>query len=75
MQDKVYYDLELENSSISERTPVSFPTFMYDSLLMHYGLYQISIKVLMQLSNGIKLINNDQAFGYMLRQMLGFSDQ
>jgi hypothetical protein len=75
MQDKVYYDLELENASLSERQPVSFPTFMYDSLLMQYGLYQISIKVLMQLSNGLQQINEDQQFGYLLRQMLGFSDK
>jgi len=39
MQDKVYFDLELENAPLAERQPVSFPTFMYDSLLMQYGLY------------------------------------
>ena len=39
MQDKVYFDLELGNAPLAERQPVSFPTFMYDSLLMQYGLY------------------------------------
>jgi hypothetical protein len=34
MQDKVYHDLENENGPIAERMPVTFPTFMYDSLLM-----------------------------------------
>lgn len=75
MQDKVYYDLENESGSIAERQPVSFPTFMYDSLLMQYGLYQISIKILMQLSNGIKLVKDVQPFGFLLKQVLGLSEK
>ena len=27
---------------------------MYDSMLMQYGLYKIAIKMLMQLTNGLK---------------------
>jgi len=34
MQDKVYFDLENENGPVAERAPVSFPSFMYDTMLM-----------------------------------------
>ena len=54
MQDKVYLDLENMNGPIQDRLPVSFPTFMYDTLLMQYGLINLSIKILMQLINGLK---------------------
>lgn len=66
MQDKVYFDLENEGKSIQERQPVSFPTFMYDSMLMQYGLYKISVKMLMQLTNGLTTEHLNQPFGFML---------
>lgn len=47
MQEKVYFDLDNWGGPVSERMPISFATFMYDSLLMQYGLYNISIKVMM----------------------------
>lgn len=48
IQDKVYADLEASHSVlIMERCPVSFPTFMYDSMIMQYGIMNIAIKVLM----------------------------
>lgn len=57
MQDKVYADLEaFQSTSIIDRCPVSFPTFLYDTMIMQYGMMSISIKVLMQLVNGLKSI-------------------
>lgn len=46
MQDKVFYDLEQSALPISERTVQTFPQFLHDSTIMQYGLYSISIKVL-----------------------------
>jgi hypothetical protein len=56
MQDKVYSDLDNWANPIGERTPVSFETFMYDSMIMRFGLYSISVKVMMQLVNGLQKI-------------------
>lgn len=38
MQDKVYRDIENESGPVAQRLAVPFPTFMYDSMIMQYGL-------------------------------------
>ena len=73
MQDKVYYDLEVATGPIAERTPTSFATFMYDSMLMQYGLYSIAIKVLMQMVNGLRSLTPNTPFGYMIAQVCGLA--
>jgi len=47
MQDKVYFDLENQSGPVADRLSAPFSNFMYDSLIVHYGLYSIAIKVLM----------------------------
>jgi hypothetical protein len=54
MQDKVYRDIENETGPFAQRQAQPFPTFMYDSMIMQYGLQQIAIKVIVQLTNGLK---------------------
>jgi hypothetical protein len=72
IQDKVYADLEASHSGVvMERCPVSFPTFMYDSMIMQYGIMNIAIKVLMQLVNGLKTIDPQERWGYFVAQSMG----
>jgi hypothetical protein len=74
IQDKAFYDIEAANSAqIADRAPVTFPTFMYDSLIMQYGLYNIAIKVLMQLVNALKLMDHNSPWGYSVAQTLGLA--
>lgn len=74
MRDKVYFDIESSNKEqVADRAPVTFPTFMYDSMIMQYGLFSVSIKVLMQLANGLKTVNSSTPFGYMLAQVCGLA--
>lgn len=51
--EKVYTDIELSRGPVDQRLPDPFPNFMYDQVLVQYGLYSVSIKVLMQLVNGL----------------------
>jgi hypothetical protein len=53
MQDKTYRDIENETGSIDRRIGPSFPSFMYDSMLMAYGLQNISVKMIVQMANGL----------------------
>lgn len=53
MQDKTYRDIENEGGAIERRIGASFPAFMYDSMLMTYGLQNISVKMIVQMANGL----------------------
>lgn len=46
MQSKVFVELEMEVGPIHGRASVYFPIFMYDSIIMQYGLINIAIKIL-----------------------------
>jgi hypothetical protein len=59
MQSKVFVELEMEVGPIHGRASVYFPIFMYDSIIMQYGLINIAIKILMQLVNGLKKLSNE----------------
>jgi hypothetical protein len=58
ISDKVYFDLDNWAGPISDRTPISFETFMYDSMIMENGPYSTCIKVLMKLVNGFQQITS-----------------
>ena len=73
IQDKVYFDLEIQSGPVQERKPVSFATFMFDSMLMQYGLYNIAIKILMQMVNGLKVMTSNTPFGYLIAQVCGLA--
>ena len=46
MQEKVIQDLENEDGPISTRTAAPFHQFLYDSMIMRFGLQSIAIKTL-----------------------------
>jgi len=66
IQDKVYQDLESLKGTVTERAPTSFSTYLYDTTLMHHGLYSIAIRVLVQMVNGFKNMNSSTPYGYFL---------
>ena len=51
----------------------SFPTFIYDSLILHHGQIAETVKVLSQLVNGLKQKQTEMPFSFILSQMLGLS--
>ena len=53
MQDKVWIDLENESGPVQNRQPVPFHSFLYDAMIMRFGLQSIAIKTLIQMSNGL----------------------
>ena len=46
MQEKVWIDLESEIGPLESRSAVPFHTFMYDVMIMKFGLQSIAIKTL-----------------------------
>ena len=46
MQDKTYRDLENDAGPLEKRKPSQFPSFMFDTMIMSYGLKTIAVKVL-----------------------------
>ena len=46
MQEKVWIDLEAESSVLEHRSAAPFHTFMYDVMIMKFGLQSIAIKTL-----------------------------
>ena len=46
MQEKVWIDLESESGPVDSRSAVPFHTFMYDVMIMKFGLQSIAIKTL-----------------------------
>lgn len=70
MSEKVFEDLESEKGPVESRSPQPFHTFMFNTVLMQYGMPQITIKVLMQLSNGLKIANKER-YSCLLNRCLG----
>lgn len=58
---------------MATRSAIPFPTFMYDSMIMQYGLQQIAIKVLCQLTNGLKQEQEQNQFAHMMYRLLGLA--
>ena len=46
MQEKVWIDLENETQDIEKRQAIPFHSFMYDVMIMRFGLQSIAIKQL-----------------------------
>ncbi len=46
MQEKVWVDIEAESGPIESRSAIPFHTFMYDVMIMKFGLQSIAIKTL-----------------------------
>jgi hypothetical protein len=68
MEDKVKSDIENENLELDQRKLPTFSKFLYDNILMQYGLKTIAIKNIVQLCNGIKAINSPYS-NYMMRMI------
>ena len=71
MCDKVWNDLDQEKGPLDQRVPGAFHTFMFDAMIMSYGLQTIAIKVLMQMSNGINAVKANARWAFLLNRMLG----
>jgi hypothetical protein len=48
-------------------------TFVYDKLIMQYGVIATTVKILIKLVNGLKSMTNDYPYGYMLAQVCGLA--
>jgi len=53
MVEKVLVDLENEKGDVEKRAAIPFYTFMYDQMIMRFGLQSIAIKLIIQMSNGL----------------------
>jgi hypothetical protein len=62
--DKVYQDFDNASGPLPERQFIHFSQFIYDSMLMKFGLLNLMVKTLMQLVNGLKNLDNSLAFGF-----------
>ena len=71
MQEKVIQDLENEDGPISTRTAAPFHQFLYDHMIMRFGLQSLAIKTLIQMSNGLKEVQGRMLFAHLLNKMLG----
>ena len=71
MQDKVWVDLENEAGPVQNRRPIPFHTFIYDSMIMKFGLQSIAIKTLIQMSNGLNAAQNKCLYAHLMNKMLG----
>lgn len=71
MREKVVKDLENEDGPIQSRHAAPFHQFMYDSMIMRFGLQSIAIKTLIQMSNGLNSTKRKMQFAHLLNKMLG----
>jgi len=53
MEEKVKMDVEMEQLDFDQRKYQQFSKFLYDSILMQYGLKTIAIRNIVQLCNGV----------------------
>ena len=74
MQEKVWADIEQESGDITSRLPVPFPSFMFDVMLMKYGLPSIAIKTLIQMTNGLSFEKKSNPYAHALSNMLGLAE-
>lgn len=72
MEDKVKYDLDIENQEFSVRKPLSFANFIYDQLMMQYGLKALAIKSIVHMNNGLKNCE-DSPYGSYLSRSVGLA--
>jgi hypothetical protein len=54
IREKVFSDIAMSSLPLHERQPTSFASFLFDQLLVRYGLYPIMCKILMQLMNSLR---------------------
>lgn len=73
MQEKVWVDLESEGSTLENRSAVPFHTFMYDVMIMKFGLQSIAIKTLIQMTNGLNFEQKSNPFAHTMSNMLGMA--
>lgn len=71
MVDKVFIDLENERKKIEKRAALPFYTFLYDHMVMKYGLQSIAIKLIIQMSNGLNITK--EPFAHLITRMLGLA--
>ena len=74
MEDKAYRDLENDADLIDKRKEIPFPSFLFESMIMSYGLQSLAVKMCIQLTNGLKESTNDYPYGNLLTRMLGMSN-
>jgi len=53
MMDKAYRDINHETDSLDRRLGPSFPQFVYDTMIIMFGLPTISVKTIVQMCNGL----------------------
>ncbi|CDW83979.1 UNKNOWN [Stylonychia lemnae] len=70
MEEKVKSDLENISSDIDHKKAQTFASFLYDSILMQYGLKTIAVKNVIQLCNGLK-VQQSQAYANYLGRIIG----
>ena len=73
MQEKVWVDIEQEGSDIVNRQAVPFHTFMYDMMIMKFGLQSIAIKTLIQLVNGLNFEMKANPYAHTMSNMIGMA--
>ena len=73
MQEKVWIDIETESGGIENRSAVPFHTFMYDVMIMKFGLQSIAIKTLIQMTNGLNYEMKSNPFAHTLSNMIGMA--
>ena len=73
MQEKVWIDLESEAGPLESRAAIPFHTFMYDVMIMKFGLQSIAIKTLIQLTNGLTFEMKTCPFAHTLSNMIGMA--
>jgi hypothetical protein len=62
--EKVFQDID--NADFHNKAIVTFPTFLYDSTIMHHGLHAIALRHLVQIANSLIKIGPDQPYGFLL---------
>lgn len=73
MQEKVWIDLESESGPLEHRSAVPFHTFMYDFMIMRFGLQSIAIKTLIQMTNGLTIEQKINPWAHTLSNMIGMA--
>jgi len=60
--EKVFQDIE--HTDFHNKAIVTFPTFLYDSTIMHHSLHAIALRHLVQIANSLLKICPDQPYGF-----------
>jgi hypothetical protein len=54
MEDKMRYDIENYHIDYDNRKEITFSMFIYDAMLMQYGLKTIAVKNIISLCNSLR---------------------